>query len=173
MARAAGARQQDRPVGDLRAAGPDLLAGDLPAVAVALGPALQTGEVGSGTGLGEELAPDLLAGQNRLKKALFLLVAAVVDDRRPGEALADAVDPVGRPGAIELLGEDRLFGDVGAASAVFGRPGEAGVSGLVQLALPNTKEAESLLEIDRFGPRQRRERALQPVANFGAKICLR
>ena len=61
LAGAAGAHQQDRPVGDLRHRGPDLLAGDLPAALDLLGAGLQRGEVGARAGLAEHLAPDDLA----------------------------------------------------------------------------------------------------------------
>ena len=45
--------------------GPDLLAVDAPAVAVAPGRGAQRGEVGSGLGLAESLAPDHLAARDR------------------------------------------------------------------------------------------------------------
>ena len=59
--RRVGAGQQDAPAGDVGVAGPDLLAVDDPLVAVALGPGGERGQVGAGTRLAEELAPDLLA----------------------------------------------------------------------------------------------------------------
>ena len=60
-----GAREQDAAVGDPPVRAPDLLAGHHPAVAVALGAGLQRREVGAGVGLGEQLAPHPLAGDDR------------------------------------------------------------------------------------------------------------
>ena len=51
-------------VGDLGVGGPDLLAGDHVVVAVAHGPGAQRGEVGPGLGLGEPLAPHVVAAQD-------------------------------------------------------------------------------------------------------------
>ena len=59
--RRVGASEQDAPAGDVGVARPHLLPVDHVVVAVALGPRGQRGEVGAGAGLGEELAPELLA----------------------------------------------------------------------------------------------------------------
>ncbi len=77
------ARDEDRPVGPVRARGPDLLAVDHPVVAVALGARAQAGQVGAGAGLGEELAPHLIAAEGRRRIPLLLLVGA---RRRRGSA---------------------------------------------------------------------------------------
>ena len=66
------AGDDDAPVGEVRAGGPDLLAVDDPVVAVAHRARAQAGEVGAGGRLGEELAPDLLARQ-RLRRVAALL----------------------------------------------------------------------------------------------------
>src|SRR5438445_592238 len=58
------ARQQDAPARELRVARPDLLAGHDPAVAAALGAGAERGQVGARAGLGEELAPELVGGED-------------------------------------------------------------------------------------------------------------
>ena len=60
-----GAHQHLAVVGDLGVRGPDLLPGDDVVVAVAHRLAAQRREVGAGAGLGEALAPDLVAAQDR------------------------------------------------------------------------------------------------------------
>ena len=59
-----GAGDEHAEVGDLAARGPHLLTVDDPLVAVAARPCVETGEVGAGAGLAEELAPRLLAGDD-------------------------------------------------------------------------------------------------------------
>ena len=73
----------DAAVGDVGERGPHLLAVDDPLVAVAHGAGRQAGEVGAGAGLAEQLAPDLLAGEQR-PQAAALAARRVpwVDDRR-------------------------------------------------------------------------------------------
>ena len=60
-----GAGQQQAVVGVVRARAPQLLPVDDPLVAVALGARREPGEVGSVPGLAEQLAPRVLAGQDR------------------------------------------------------------------------------------------------------------
>ena len=60
-----GAGQQDPELGAVGVGRPHLLAPDHPLVAVEVGPGGQRGQVGAGAGLAEQLAPDLLAGQQR------------------------------------------------------------------------------------------------------------
>ena len=60
-----GAGDEHAAVGDVGQRVPDLLAVDHPLVAVAHGPTAQAGQVGPGTGLAEELAPGVLAGEQR------------------------------------------------------------------------------------------------------------
>ena len=59
-----GAHQQLAVVGHVRPGAPDLLAVHHVVVAVALGPGAQRGQIGSGLGLGEALAPDVVAAQD-------------------------------------------------------------------------------------------------------------
>ena len=71
--------------------GPDLLAVEHPLVAVALGPRGQAGHVRPGAGLAEQLAPDLLAGEERPEVAALLLVGAVGHQGGGDHAVADDV----------------------------------------------------------------------------------
>src|SRR5690606_38202773 len=112
--------------------GPHLLAVDDPAVAVAFGPGLQGGHVAARAGLGEELAPDLLAAQQRPDEPLALGVGAPVHDRGAGHAQADGED-VGGQGEVAGRGVERallLLGQALAAPPL--GPGDAGVSGVVE-----------------------------------------
>jgi hypothetical protein len=85
-----GAGQQHAEVGDLAARRPHLLPVDDPLVAVLHRLGVQAGEVGPGAGLAEQLAPRLLTRDDVAEVALLLLVAAVVDDGRPGQQQAQA-----------------------------------------------------------------------------------
>ena len=67
-----GAHDEQAPAGDVGQGGPHLLAVDDPLVAVAHALGRQAGEVGAGAGLGEQLAPDLLAGEQRAQVPLLL-----------------------------------------------------------------------------------------------------
>ena len=66
------------------------------------------GEVGAGAGLGEALAPDLVADEERRQVARLLRLGPMRDDRRPGHAEPDHADVRRRLGACQLLEEDRL-----------------------------------------------------------------
>ena len=75
-----GAGQQDPEPGLVGVAGPDLLARDHPLVAVERRPGcVSDARSRAGAGLAEQLAPDLLAGQQREQVPLLLLLGAGVD----------------------------------------------------------------------------------------------
>ena len=74
-----GAHEQLAVVGHVGVRRPDLLAGDHVVVAVAHRPGAQRGEVGAGLGLGEPLAPHVLAAQDRRQVARPLLGRALGD----------------------------------------------------------------------------------------------
>ena len=74
-----GPGQQNSEMRRPRPGGPDLLAVDYECVALEFGTGAQSRQVGAGVGLGEELAPDLLAGEDLLQVACFLRFAAVDD----------------------------------------------------------------------------------------------
>src|SRR5262249_17237121 len=65
------AREENAPAGELRVARPHLLPGDAESVAVALRAGAHRGEVAAGVRLAEELAPDLVAGEDGGKEATF------------------------------------------------------------------------------------------------------
>ena len=112
---------------------PDLLAVDDELVAVAFRPGGQPGEIAAGAGLGEQLAPDLLAAEQRREVALSLVVGPGVDDRRTGPADTDLVVRTVDPGGSELLVDDQLVTGIGA-EAPRRRPVRGDVAGVGELA---------------------------------------
>src|SRR6266480_4435366 len=132
-------------------AGPDLLAVDPPA---ALGLRGQRGEVRPRVGLGEELAPDLLTGENRPEIPVLLTVRPEVGDGRAGEVLADDVEPLRGSGQIALLAEDHPHALVQPLPAVLARPGQPGVAGLAEHGLPLPPERGLLDQVGGLGPGQ-------------------
>ena len=111
---------------------PHLLAVDDPLVTVAHRPGGEAGHVRSGAGLAEELAPDLLAREERAEVARPLLVGPVGEDRGRRHAVADdvAVGLVGRVDGAQLALDQAL--EIGAHPEApqpdrERHPGEAGV----------------------------------------------
>ena len=92
-----GAGHEQPPPGGVGQGRPHLLAVDHPLVAVAHRPGGEPGHVGPGPGLAEELAPDLLAGEEGPEVALPLLVGPVGEDGGRRHAVADDV-------AVRLVG---------------------------------------------------------------------
>ena len=117
----------------LGAGGPHLLSGDDPLVAVAHRPGAEVGEIAARAGLGEQLAPDLLAGQQREQEPVLLLVGAGVDDGRAGPADADHVGRPLDPGGLQLLVDEDLVDRIGVEAPRL-RPVRGDVAGLGQLA---------------------------------------
>ena len=165
-----GAGDEHAPLRVLGEGRPDLLPGDHPFVAVLDRRRLQRGEVGARLGLGEPLAPDLLAGEDRLQVALLLLLGAVGDHHRPAHRQAEHVGRARRFQARRLADEDRLLDQGRAAAAVLLRPGDPGPAGLVHLALPLAPEGHHLLEARlRLGAGVV---LLEPGANLVAELLL-
>ena len=77
---------------------------------------LQVGEVGTGVGLGEQLAPQFLAPQHRRQVPLPLLVGAVHDEHRSAMADADRVHRLRHAGAAHLVVDDQLQLGLGVES---------------------------------------------------------
>ena len=100
--------------------GPDLLTADDPFVPVPFGPGGERREVRSRPGLAEQLAPDLLAGEERQQVALLLLGAARMEDGGTRPADADGVlgTPDSRP--AELVVDDQLERRVGPETVGLG-----------------------------------------------------
>ena len=149
--------------------GPDLLSLDAPATVDSGGGRAQRGEVGTGLGLGEQLAPNVLPGEYRLQEALLLRIRAELDDRRAGEVLPDRVEPVGCSGAVHLLGQDCAPARVHAAAAVLLGPARPCEAGLEEQDLPRSPERQLGYEVRRLGPRQLGQSAGKPVSDLGAK----
>ena len=131
-----GARDQDPPVGVLRVRVPHLLPVDDPLVAVAHRTRAERGEVGAGTGLAEQLAPQLVAAQHRVEVALLLLGRAVHHERG-----RDHADPDGEHAGLHVelrlfLRVDRLLDAGAAAAAELLGPRDAGPPVVVQHVLP-------------------------------------
>ena len=95
---------------------PDLLAVHDPVVAVAHRRRPQRREVGARVGLGEPLAPDVVAAQHRGEQTALLLLGAVRHDRRCDVRDAEHVDRPGCAGAVHLLGPHDLLHHARAAA---------------------------------------------------------
>ena len=92
-----GAGDQDRHLRVLRPRRPHLLPVDNPVVAVADGPGRHRGQVRAGARLAEQLAVDVLAGEQRTQETLALLSRAERGDRRRRHAQPDTVSFLRRP----------------------------------------------------------------------------
>ena len=89
--RRVGPCDQDRPLGFLRARRPHLLPVDDPVVAVAHRAGGNPGQVGSSTRLAEQLAVEVLSGEQRPQELSLLLRGAEGGDSRRRHAHPDAV----------------------------------------------------------------------------------
>ncbi len=116
------AGEQDHPLRDVPAGGPDLLAVDDEVVAVTDGPGLEGRKVGAGAGLAIALAPDHVAAEYLGQVLLLLLFGAVNDEGRACEAGRDAAG-AWRARFCELAVEDELLHHAHACAAVLLRPG--------------------------------------------------
>jgi hypothetical protein len=132
----AGPGHEEPEVGVVRAAGPDLLAGDGPAPVDWCRPGGEPGEVGAGAGLGEELAPDLVAPEDGGEEALLLLERSVPPEHRSDELEADDIELPRQPRPGHLLGEDRLLDEAGPGAAVLTGPRQACPTGVEEDPLP-------------------------------------
>src|SRR5215210_5848843 len=131
-----GPRDEHAPLRLVGERGPDLLPRHDPLAVRLHCPGLQRGEVGARVGLGEALAPDLVAGEYRVEPALLLLIGAVVDDHRAAHDEAEHVRGLRRSRTGHLLAEQRLLDERRAPASVFRGPGEPRVAGVVELPLP-------------------------------------
>ena len=94
-------------------------------------------------GLGEALAPDVVAAQHAGEQRALLLVGAVLDDRGRDVRQAERVQRARRLGAVHLLGEDDLLHDPGAAAAPLLGPGDRGVARVGERAVPRAQRARA------------------------------
>ena len=137
-----GAHQAEDPVGAVRLRRPGLLSVHQVLVAAQLGGGAQVREVRARARLRIALAPHLLRAQHRAQEALLLRLAAVVDDRGPAQADAQAVGRGRRAQEHELFLEQRVLDVAAALPAVLLRPGHADVAGVVQLLVPAADPVE-------------------------------
>src|SRR4029453_17239435 len=96
----------------------------------------QPGEVRPGARLTEQLAPHLVAAQQRREVPLLLRFGSVRDKRRPDHPDADGKRARVDVEARLLPSEDTRFGRCAAASAVLRRPRDPGPALVEQGALP-------------------------------------
>ena len=105
-------------------------------------------QIGPCTRLGKPLTPDLLGTQDLGQVAFLLFLGAAVDDGGSHHGNTDEVDGGhGRSHARNLLVEDLLLDDRGAASPVFLGPVQAGPSPFVQLFLPTKSDLNTFFDV--------------------------
>src|SRR5262249_35587092 len=173
------ARHQDCPVRPVRAGRPDLLPVDHPLVARALRLGAEAGEVGAGAGLGEELAPYLLAAQGLRCVPALLLLGAEGEERGHAHAEADLEVAARHEVARLLLRVDHLIDGRQGAPAPFHRPVQGGESRLRLLGLELLGSLEALVAVAAIiAALPRLEGAAlglridaEPLANFLAELC--
>jgi len=124
------------PVGELRVAGPHLLAADDEVIAVARRATAQRAEIGAGVRLGEELTPQLAGVEDARQVTHLLRFAAVVDQRRPDEIDADTADHFRRLRPRQLFLQDVVLCRRGAAAAVLPWPVHTDPTAGRELPLP-------------------------------------
>src|SRR5262249_12842623 len=118
------AGEQEAAIGDVRMAGPDLLAVDDVRVATTLGPGAEARQVGARARLREALAPELVAVHHRREEALALGGRAVREQRGADEIDVGLRRRTGRADLVERLVEEPALHDGGAATALLARPGD-------------------------------------------------
>ena len=161
---------------DVRVAGPDLLPVDDPVVAVALGPGRERGEVRAGAGLGEQLAPEVLATEQGPEPAVLLFLGAGVHEGWPRPSDADGVDRA--PDALppQFLVDHELRQWVGVEPVGRG-PVRRHIARLGQLASGRVRGARRASPAPRCDGGRRRRVARGPPAerrlNATLHACLR
>src|SRR5262249_34942081 len=122
-------------------------------------------EIGARPRLRESEAPEIARREDAWQEASLLLVGAVGDDRRSGNADAEGPDHLGRPHAGHLLDVPDLLGNAGIAPAELPRPVDADPPGVGELLLPPPQATDALLirQPGRvLGPEAIRHVGLQP-----------
>src|SRR5438876_1156830 len=137
-----GAAEEEAPVGDVGVAGPHLLAVHDEAAAPALAARAQRPQVGAGAGLGEALAPEVLAREQPGEEAPALRLGAVAEDGRADQVDVGAGGRPRRAHAIERLLQEPALDDGRAPAAVLARPGDRRPAALVELPLPVARDRE-------------------------------
>jgi hypothetical protein len=141
-----GAGEQDPVVGELGEAVPHLLPVDDVLVAVEHRARAQRREVRAGAGLAVELAPQLVAAEDRVDVLLLLLLGAVRNQRGHDHPHRDRERAHRHVELRLLLVEDRLLHAGAPAAAVLLRQGDPRPSLLVEGVLPLARPVHVLLE---------------------------
>ena len=172
--RAIRAHKQQTPIRQLRKARPNLLTVDDEVVAVADGLGAERGQVAAGVRLRKSLTPNLLAGENRRQVTFLLLLRAQHDDRWTNQREANRADQLRGVGVRQLFLKDGLLHDRRAAPAVLLRPGNAGPSAIVKLALPLLQVLDVIRPVFRIPVAHplRRRVGREPRAEFVAELLL-
>src|ERR1700757_1103935 len=97
------ARQQQSPMRLVRTGGPHLLTVDDPLIAAELGPRHCASYVGTAARFAEQLAPDILTGQNTEEELFLLPVCAMLEDRRSSQGADPHLGDADGAEALELL----------------------------------------------------------------------
>src|SRR3984893_17382344 len=120
----------------VRAGGPHLLPVDDPLIAAELGSRHRTGHVGAAAWFAEQLAPDILAGQNAQEELLLLQIGAVRENGRGGEGANADLGDADRTDALELLLDHRYQADGKVAAVPVPRPMRDAPPGFRQFETP-------------------------------------
>ena len=133
----------------------------------------EAGEVGPGVGFAEQLAPELLAAEDRRQEALLLLVGAGEQDRRRRPSDADrVVRPLHTPAAPQLVVDDQLVQRVGVESPRR-RPVRHDVTGLGELGVRSDADARRARRGPPSGAGRRRPAGRNPCLTSSAGIWRR
>src|SRR5262249_30137113 len=169
-----GAGEAHAPVRELGVARPHLLTVQQPTTFGGLGARAHRREVAAGTGLAEELAPQLACLGDVGRPAPLRGGRAGSEQRRPAGVPADPPDEPGGARPRQLLGHDEVLARARAATAVLLGPGDAHPPPFGELRLPVAPERDFLAEIVEVGrealavlPRQV---LAQPPAHLGANL---
>ncbi len=135
-----GANNENAEIGDVSEARPHLLSVNDVVIAGIFSSCSQRGQIAARPGLGESLAPDLLAGKDRREVCGLLLVCSVGDDRRTSHAEPDDADVLRSLGSRALLEEDGLVRVGGALAPVLLGPGQTRVPRVVESLRPLARD---------------------------------
>jgi hypothetical protein len=120
----------------VRAGGPHLLPVDDPLIAAEHGSRYRTSDVRSAARFTEQLAPDILAGQNAQQELLLLQIGAVRENGRGSECADADLGDTDRTDALELLLDHRHQADGKVAAVPARRPMRDAPPGLRQFETP-------------------------------------
>ena len=143
------------PPAEVGAGIPGLLSVDDPVRAVASRPGQESGDVGPGPGLAEELAPDFVAAGHLREMAPLLLVGSVCHQAWTEHPDPDREDIDRGPETKLLLSPDHLLHGSESPAAVLLRPGEAcpAVVELERLPVPGAAHGHRVVADERPGRR--------------------